>query len=74
MENLKKIGKIKPFTIGNKIIFPLDVRWKNYFQSEPIFQAIIQNGKLVLVGPNVSTQDPTTNNNRTNQSEVDSIE
>lgn len=53
------LGKIKPFTIGEKIIFLLDVRWKNYFESEPIFQVVLNKNHIMLIGPKI-VQDPTT--------------
>ena len=53
------LGEIKPYTINGKIILPLDVRWKNYFESEPVFQVVLNKNRIVLVGPKI-TQDPTT--------------
>lgn len=55
-----ELDEIKTYDFNDKLLLVIDSRWKNYFQSEPIFQAIIQNGKLVLVGPNVNRSGPTT--------------
>ena len=72
---MQELGQIKSYHFNNKIILAIDSRWLDYFNSESLtFKAVIENGKYVLIGPKVSTQGPTTNNNRTNQSEVDSIE
>ena len=73
MKNVE-LDEIKSYDFNDKLLLVIDSRWKNYFQSEPIFQVVINDNKIMLIGPKVSTQDPTTNNNRTNQSEVDSIE
>lgn len=59
MKNVE-LDEIKSYDFNDKLLLVIDSRWKNYFQSEPIFQAIIQNGKLVLVGPNVNRSGPTT--------------
>ena len=70
-----ELGEIKSYNFNNKLLLAIDSRWKDYFNSEnPTFKAVIQNGKYVLIGPKVSTQDPTTNNNRTNQSEAVAVE
>jgi len=72
---IQELGQIKSHTFNNKVILAINSRWLDYFNSEnPTFKAVIENGKYVLIGPKVSNQDPTTNNNRTNQSEVDSVE
>jgi hypothetical protein len=59
----EELGEIKSYTFNNKIILAIDSRWIDYFNStEPTFQAVIQNGKYVLVGPKVnSKQGPTSN-------------
>lgn len=70
-----ELGEIKTYDFNDKLLLVLDSRWKDHFNSKnPTFKAVIENGKYVLIGPKVSAQDPITNNNRTNQSEVDSIE
>ncbi len=72
---MEELGQIKSYHFNNKIILAIDSRWLDHFNSEnPTFKAVIQNGKYVLIGPKVSTQDPTTNNNRTNQSEAIAVE
>ena len=64
------LGKIKPFTIGNKIIFSIDERWINYFESEPIFQVVLNKNQIMLIGPKI-VQDPTTNHNQSTMREID---
>jgi len=58
---MQELGQIKSHIFNNKIILAIDSRWKDYFNSEnPTFKAVIQNGKLVLVGPHVNRSGPTT--------------
>jgi len=60
LENVS-LGEIKSYNFNNKLLLAIDSRWKDHFNSEnPTFKAIIQNGKLVLVGPNVNRSGPTT--------------
>jgi len=55
-----ELGEIKSYNFNNKLLLAIDSRWKDYFNSEnPTFKAVIQNGKLVLVGPNVNRSGPT---------------
>ena len=57
-----ELGEIKPFYFEKKLIFAIDERWSGYFNSKnPIFKAVIQNGKYVLVGPKVNRSGPTSN-------------
>jgi len=57
-----ELGEIKSHTFNNKIIVAIDSRWSDYLNSEnPIFKAVIQNGKYVLVGPKVNRSGPTSN-------------
>ena len=55
----KKLGEIKPFIINKKAILALDERWLNYFDSEQNFQVVINDNKIMLIGPRI-VQDPTT--------------
>ena len=55
------LGEITPYYINKKMILALDERWKNYFDSKNLnFQVVINNEKLMLIGPKVSRLDPTT--------------
>ena len=58
----EELGEIKSYTFNNKIIIPIDSRWKDYFNSEnPTFKAVIEDGKYMLVGPKVNRSGPTSN-------------
>ncbi|MEX0764729.1 MAG: hypothetical protein WD033_06155 [Nitrosopumilaceae archaeon] len=53
------LGDIKTHIFNNKVIVAIDSRWLDFFNSkEPIFKAVIRDGKYVLIGPKVSTKDP----------------
>lgn len=69
MENLK-LGEIKPYIINKKIILPLDEGWINYFESEPIFQVVLNKNQIMLIGPKI-VQDPTTHTSQPTKKEVD---
>jgi len=57
-----ELGEIKSHTFNNKIIVAIDSRWSDYLNSEnPIFKAVIQNGKYVLIGPKVNREANQTN-------------
>ena len=59
---MEDLGEIKSFSMNKKIILALDERWLDYFNSKnPSFKAIIQNEKLILVGPKVNRSGPTSN-------------
>ena len=60
---MKKLGEIKSRIFNEKIILPLDERWINYFESEPIFQVVLNKNHIMLIGPKI-VQDPTTHNNQ----------
>ena len=66
----KKLGEIKPFIINKKAILALDERWLNYFDSEQNFQVVINDNKIMLIGPRI-VQDPTTNHNQSTVKEID---
>jgi len=68
---MQQLGEVKSYIFNNKIILAIDERWIDYFNTDnPTFKAVIENGKYVLIGPKVSTKDPTTDNNHTSN-EVD---
>ncbi|HEV2193423.1 MAG TPA: hypothetical protein VGR54_07400 [Nitrosopumilaceae archaeon] len=68
----EKLGEIKSHRFNNKIILAIDARWIDYFNSkEPIFQAVIQEGKYILVGPKLNRSGPTSNHT---SNEVDDTE
>ena len=55
-----ELAEIQTYHFGKKMIFSLDERWSEYFNSKNIsFKVIINNNKLILVGPKVSIQDTT---------------
>jgi len=57
---LQDLGQIKSYYLDNKIILAIDSRWIEFFNSKnPTFNAIIENGKYVLVGPKVNRTGPT---------------
>ena len=66
----KKLGEIKPFIINKKAILSLDERWLNYFDSEQNFQVVINDNKIMLIGPRI-VQNPTTNHNQSTTKEID---
>jgi len=56
-----KLGEITPYHFNKKLIISLDERWSEYFTSKnETFQVVINNNKLMLIGPKISSQDPTT--------------
>ncbi len=67
---MKMLGEIKPFIINKKAILSLDERWLNYFDSESIFKVVINDNKIMLIGPRI-VQDPTTNHNQSTTEEID---
>ena len=66
----KKLGEIKPFIINKKAILSLDERWLNYFDSESNFKVVINDNKIMLIGPRI-VQNPTTNHNQSTMKETD---
>jgi len=58
----EELGEIKSILMNKKIILGIDERWLDYFNSKnPSFKAVIQNEKLILVGPKVNRSGPTSN-------------
>jgi len=66
----KKLGEIKPHVINQRLVLALDERWLNYFDSEQKFQVVINDNKIMLVGPSI-TKEPTTNHNQSTQRATD---
>ena len=58
-----ELAEIQTYRFGKKMILSLDERWSEYFNSKNIsFKVIINNNKLILVGPKVypePTKSPT---------------
>ena len=67
---MKILGEISPFELDKKLVLSLDKRWKNYFDSESNFQVVINDNKIMLIGPRI-VQDPTTNHNQSTTKEID---
>jgi len=56
-----ELGEITPYHLNKKIIFALDEGWLDHFVSKNSnFQIVINDGKIMLIGPKVSWLDPTT--------------
>ena len=56
-----ELAEIQTYRFGKKMIFSLDERWSEYFNSKNIsFKVVINNNKLMLIGPRISHQEPTT--------------
>jgi len=67
---MKILGEISPFELDKKLVLSLDKRWKNYFDSESNFQVVINDNKIMLIGPRI-VQDPSTNHNQSTTKEID---
>jgi len=67
---MKNLGVVKGFIINKKIVLSLDERWLSYFDSEQNFQVVINDNKIMLVGPTL-TKEPTTNHNQSTTKEID---
>ena len=66
----KILSDIVPFFFEGKLIIALDEKWIKYFNTEnPIFQAFVNDGKYVLVGPHIITK-PTRRNIHNNRRDV----
>ncbi len=74
MTKLHVLGEISPYHLNKKLIIALDERWRKYFVSKnEKFQVLINDDdKIVLIGPKVSTLDPTTNENQPTEADYDS--
>jgi len=60
MTEIIELGEVIPYHFGKKLMIALDERWSEYFNSKnETFKVVINNNKLILVGPKVSIQDTT---------------
>jgi len=58
---MKVLGEITPYRLNKKMIIALDEAWMDYFVSKNSnFQVVINDEKIMLIGPKVSRLDPTT--------------
>ncbi len=67
---MKILGEISPFELDKKLVLALDERWLSYFDSEQNFQVVINDNKIMLIGPRI-VQNPTTNHNQSTAREID---
>jgi len=57
------LGELTPYYLNKKLILSLDERWENYFTSKnKNFKVVINDNRIMLIGPKVSSVDPTTEN------------
>ena len=62
MQDIVELGEIEPYHFGKKLMIGIDERWLEYFNSKNIsFKVVINNNKIMLIGPRISHQEPTTN-------------
>ncbi len=63
-----ELGEITPYQFNKKLILSLDERWENYFTSKnKNFKVVINDNRIMLIGPKVSQLDPTTKSPATKQ-------
>jgi len=68
MSNSITLGEITPYHFGKKLMIGLDERWQDYFSSKNnSFKVVINDNKIMLIGPKVSHQSPTTKSTSTKQ-------
>ena len=67
---MKILGEISPFELDKKLVLSLDKRWENYFDSESNFKVVINDNKIMLIGPRI-VHDPTTNHDQSLRKEID---
>jgi len=66
------LGEITPYPLNKKLIIPIDERWINYFSSKnKNFKVVINDSRIMLIGPKVSRLDPTTKSPATKQETSD---
>jgi hypothetical protein len=71
-KNYFELGEVAPYHFNKKLILALDERWLNFFESKnQNFKVAINQNQIILIGPKVSTQDPTESYNQ--PSEADTI-
>jgi hypothetical protein len=51
MTKNKTLNKVKPLLWENHLLLSFDSKWIDVFGSIPVFDVIIKNGRLVLLGP-----------------------
>ena len=49
-----KLGIFSTHNFKGKSLIAFDERWKHFFIGDPTFEAIIENGRLVLYGPKLN--------------------
>lgn len=65
---MKVLGEITPYLLNKKMIIALDEGWMDYFVSKNSnFQVVINDEKIMLIGPKVSRLDPITKPTATKQ-------
>ncbi len=61
MPGVIELGEIEPYHFGKKLVISIDEKWEEYFISKnQTFKVVISNNKLMLIGPRISHQEPTT--------------
>jgi len=48
------LGQAKMLSSQGKSLIAIDERWRYFFIGDPIFEAIIKDGRIILRGPKVS--------------------
>lgn len=70
-KNYFELGEITPYYFNKKLILALDERWQNYFDSKnQNFKIAINQNQIILIGPKVSTQDPTESYNQPSEADT----
>jgi len=63
-----ELGEIPSYRLNKKLILSLDERWENYFTSKnKNFKVVINDNRIMLIGPKISSLDPTTKSPATKQ-------
>jgi len=67
-----ELGELTPYTLNKKLILSLDERWQEYFVSKnKNFKVVINDSRIILIGPKVSSVDPITKSPATKQETSD---
>ncbi len=65
MPGVITLGEITPYSFNKKLILSIDERWEKYFTSKnKNFKVVINDNRILLIGPKVSSVDPTTTENQ----------
>jgi len=73
MPGVITLGEITPYSFNKKLILSIDERWEKYFTSKnKNFKVVINDNRIMLIGPKVSRLDPTTNENQPKKADYDS--